>query len=411
MYLTPRKSSMPSSVLAARLKLVKPSPTVAVTAKAAELKRAGHNVIGLGAGEPDFPTPPHIVDAAIAAMRTGKTKYTAPEGIIELREAISRKLKRDNNLDYAANQISVGCGGKQTIYNALMATLNPGDEVIVPAPYWVSYTDITSLAEGKPVVVSCSAESGFKMRPEQLERAITPKTKWIILNSPSNPTGTVYTSTELRALAEVLLKHPHVFIMTDDMYEFLVYDDAKFSTIAAVEPRLYDRTLTLNGLSKAYCMTGWRVGYAAGPLTIIKAMNMIQSQSTTATSTISQWAGVAALDGDHSFIAKNNAVFKERRDLVLSMLAQAPGITCTKPEGAFYVYPSCAGVIGKKTPQGKTLATDEDFVSYLLESEGVAVVQGAAFGLSPYFRISYATATELLEDACQRIQRACAALK
>jgi len=402
---------MPSSVLAARLKLVKPSPTVAVTAKAAELKRAGHNVIGLGAGEPDFPTPPHIVDAAIAAMRTGKTKYTAPEGIIELREAISRKLKRDNNLDYAANQISVGCGGKQTIYNALMATLNPGDEVIVPAPYWVSYTDITSLAEGKPVVVSCSAESGFKMRPEQLERAITPKTKWIILNSPSNPTGTVYTSTELRALAEVLLKHPHVFIMTDDMYEFLVYDDAKFSTIAAVEPRLYDRTLTLNGLSKAYCMTGWRVGYAAGPLTIIKAMNMIQSQSTTATSTISQWAGVAALDGDHSFIAKNNAVFKERRDLVLSMLAQAPGITCTKPEGAFYVYPSCAGVIGKKTPQGKTLATDEDFVSYLLESEGVAVVQGAAFGLSPYFRISYATATELLEDACQRIQRACAALK
>lgn len=401
---------MSSSVLAARLKLVKPSPTVAVTAKAAELKRAGHNVIGLGAGEPDFPTPPHIVDAAIAAMRNGKTKYTPPEGIIELREAISRKLKRDNNLDYAANQISVGCGGKQTIYNALMATLSPGDEVIVPAPYWVSYTDITSLAEGKPIIVSCAAESGFKMRADQLDRAITPKTKWVILNSPSNPTGTVYTSTELKALAEVLLKHPHVFIMTDDMYEFLVYDDAKFSTIAAVEPRLYDRTLTLNGLSKAYCMTGWRVGYAAGPLNIIKAMNMIQSQSTTATSTISQWAGVAALDGDHSFIAKNNAVFKERRDLVLSMLSQAPGITCTKPEGAFYVYPSCAGVIGKKTPQGKTLATDEDFVSYLLENEGVAVVQGAAFGLSPYFRISYATSTELLEDACQRIQRACAAL-
>lgn len=401
---------MSSSILAARLKLVKPSPTVAVTAKAAELKRAGHNVIGLGAGEPDFPTPPHIVDAAIAAMRAGKTKYTPPEGIIELREAISRKLKRDNNLDYAANQISVGCGGKQTIYNALMATLNPGDEVIVPAPYWVSYTDITSLAEGKPVIVPCSAESGFKMRADQLERAITPKTKWVILNSPSNPTGTVYTLAELKALTEVLLKHPHVFIMTDDMYEFLVYDDAKFSTIAAVEPRLYDRTLTLNGLSKAYCMTGWRVGYAAGPLNIIKAMNMIQSQSTTATSTISQWAGVAALDGDHSFIAKNNAVFKERRDLVLSMLAQAPGITCAKPEGAFYVYPSCAGIIGKKTPQGKTLTTDEDVVSYLLESEGVAVVQGAAFGLSPYFRISYATSTELLEDACQRIQRACAAL-
>lgn len=401
---------MSSSVLAARLNLVKPSPTVAVTAKAAELKRAGHNVIGLGAGEPDFPTPPHIVDAAIAAMRAGKTKYTPPEGIIELREAISRKLKRDNNLDYTAGQISVGCGGKQTIYNALMATLNPGDEVIVPAPYWVSYTDITSLAEGKPVIVSCTAESGFKMRPDQLERAITSKTKWVILNSPSNPTGTVYTPKELKALAEVLMKHPHVFIMTDDMYEFLIYDDAKFSTIAAIEPRLYERTLTLNGLSKAYCMTGWRVGYAAGPLNIIKAMNMIQSQSTTATSTISQWASVAALDGDHSFIAKNNAVFKERRDLVLSMLAQAPGITCTKPDGAFYVYPSCAGVIGKKTPQGKTLATDEDVVSYLLESEGVAVVQGAAFGLSPYFRISYATSTELLEDACQRIQRACAAL-
>ncbi len=401
---------MSSSVLAARLNLVKPSPTVAVTAKAAELKRAGHNVIGLGAGEPDFPTPPHIVDAAIAAMRAGKTKYTPPEGIIELREAISRKLKRDNNLDYTAGQISVGCGGKQTIYNALMATLNPGDEVIVPAPYWVSYTDITSLAEGKPVIVSCTAESGFKMRPDQLERAITPKTKWVILNSPSNPTGTVYTPKELKTLAEVLMKHPHVFIMTDDMYEFLIYDDAKFSTIAAIEPRLYERTLTLNGLSKAYCMTGWRVGYAAGPSNIIKAMNMIQSQSTTATSTISQWASVAALDGDHSFIAKNNAVFKERRDLVLSMLAQAPGITCTKPDGAFYVYPSCAGVIGKKTPQGKTLATDEDVVSYLLESEGVAVVQGAAFGLSPYFRISYATSTELLEDACQRIQRACAAL-
>lgn len=401
---------MPSSVLAARLNLIKPSPTIAVTTKAAELKRAGHNVIGLGAGEPDFPTPPHIVDAAIAAMRAGKTKYPPSEGIIELREAICRKLKRDNSLEYTPAQITVGCGGKQTIYNALMATLNPGDEVIVPAPYWVSYTDITSLAEGTPVIVSCSAASGFKMHPDQLERAITPKTKWVILNSPSNPTGTVYTAKELKALAEVLMKHPHVFIMTDDMYEFLIYDDAKFSTIAAIEPRLYDRTLTLNGLSKAYCMTGWRVGYAAGPLNIIKAMNMIQSQSTTATSTISQWAAVAALDGDHSFIAQNNAIFKERRDLVVAMLAQAPGITCAKPDGAFYVYPSCAGIIGKKTPQGKHLATDEDVVSYLLESEGVAVVQGAAFGLSPYFRISYATSTELLEDACQRIQRACAAL-
>ncbi|MEZ5648814.1 MAG: pyridoxal phosphate-dependent aminotransferase [Alphaproteobacteria bacterium] len=397
--------------LANRLNRIQPSPTIAVTTKAAEMKRAGQNVIGLGAGEPDFPTPPHIVDAAIAAMRAGKTKYAPSEGIPELREAICRKLKRDNGLEYAPNQISVGCGGKQTIYNALMATLNPGDEVIVPAPYWVSYTDITALAEGTPVIVECPAESGFKLKPEQLDRAITPKTKWLVLNSPSNPTGTVYTPAELKALADVLLQHPHVLIMTDDMYEFLIYEDTKFATIAQIEPRLYERTLTLNGMSKAYSMTGWRVGYAAGRADIIKAMTMIQSQSTTSTSTISQWAAIAALDGDHSFIAKNNAVFKERRDLVLSMLGQAPGITCTKPDGAFYVYPSCAGILGKKTPQGKILKSDEDVVSYLLESEGVAVVQGAAFGLSPYFRISYATSTALLEDACQRIQRACTALR
>ncbi|MDH3235985.1 MAG: pyridoxal phosphate-dependent aminotransferase [Alphaproteobacteria bacterium] len=398
------------SFLAARLARVQPSPTVGMNTLANQLKREGRDVIGLAAGEPDFDTPQHIKDAAVTAMAEGKTKYAPPAGIPELREAIVRKLKRDNGLDYTADQISVSCGGKQTIYNALMATLNPGDEVIIPAPYWVSYTDITLLSEGEPVVVECPVEQGYKLLPEQLDAAITTKTKWLMLNSPNNPTGAGYTRGEIKALADVLLKHPHVWVMTDDMYEFVYYDDFEFSTIAEVEPKLYERTLTLNGLSKAYCMTGWRVGYAAGDLKLIKAMNMIQSQSTTSTSTISQWASVAALDGDHSFIAKHNAVFKERRDLVVSMLNQATGIQCPTPEGAFYVYPSCAGVIGKTTPDGKTLKTDEDFVKYLLEGEGVAAVHGEAFGLSPYFRVSYATATELLEDACQRIQRACAAL-
>jgi len=396
--------------IADRLSRIKPSPTIAVSTKAAELKAAGRDVIGLGAGEPDFDTPEHIKEAAAQAMAAGKTKYTAVPGILELRRAICDKFKRDNGLTYTPDQISVACGGKQSIYNALMATLNPGDEVIIPAPYWVSYPDITLLAEGEPVFVDCPESASFKLTPAALEAAITPKTKWLILNSPSNPTGAAYTRADLAALGEVLKKHPQVWVMTDDMYEFIIYDDFEFTTIAQVVPELYDRTLTLNGLSKAYCMTGWRVGYAAGPADIIKAMNKIQSQSTTSTSTISQWASVAALNGDHSFIAEHNKAFKERRDLVVSMLNQATGLTCATPEGAFYVYPSCAGAMGKKTPEGKVLKTDEDFATYLLEAEGVAVVHGEAFGLSPHFRISYATSIEALEEACQRIQRACAAL-
>ena len=398
------------SFIADRLSRIKPSPTIAVATKANELKAAGMDVIGLGAGEPDFDTPEHIKDAAKAAMDAGKTKYTAVAGTLELREAICAKLKRDNELDYTPEQITVGCGGKQTIYNALMATLNPGEEVIIPAPYWVSYPDITLLAEGTPVIVDCPEEGGFKLTPEALEAAITPQTKWLIMNSPSNPTGAAYTRDEMKALTDVLMKHDHVWVMPDDMYELIVYDDFEFTTPAQVEPGLMERTLTLNGVSKAYCMTGWRVGYAAGPVELIKAMNKIQSQSTTHTSSISQAASVAALNGPHDFVASNNAVFKERRDLVVSMLNQAPGLSCPMPEGAFYVYPSCAGAIGKKTPDGKVIGSDEDFVTYLLESEGVAAVHGEAFGLSPHFRVSYATSTELLEDACQRIQRACAAL-
>ncbi|MEQ9491749.1 MAG: pyridoxal phosphate-dependent aminotransferase [Alphaproteobacteria bacterium] len=396
--------------LADRLSLIKPSPTVGISAKANELKAAGQDVIALSAGEPDFNTPPHIVKAAEEAMAAGKTRYAPPAGVLELRQAVCEKLKRDNNLTYTPDQISVGCGGKQTIFNALMATVNKGDEVIIPAPYWVSYTDLVMLFEGKPVLVDCTAESNFKLTADQLRAAITPKTKWLILNSPSNPTGAAYTREDLAALAEVLVENPHVWIMTDDMYEFIIYDDFEFSTIAEVEPKLYDRTLTLNGLSKAYCMTGWRVGYAAGDKDLIKAMNKIQSQSTTSTSTISQWAAVAALRGPHDFIAENNKVFKERRDLVVGMLNQASGLSCLTPEGAFYVYPSCAGVIGKKTPDGKVIETDEDFVQYLLSAHGVAAVHGAAFGLSPYFRISYATATDVLEDACTRIQKACGEL-
>jgi len=398
------------SFLADRLSLIQPSPTVAVSTKAAELKAAGKDVIGLGAGEPDFDTPDHISKAAFDAINAGKTRYAPPAGIPELRKAICEKLQRDNNLSYTPDQIQVGCGGKQTIYNALMASVNPGDEVIIPAPYWVSYPDIAMLCEGKPVIVDCGQESGFKITAEQLRAAITPKTKWLILNSPSNPTGAGYSHDDLRALADVLLENDHVWVMTDDMYEFLVYDGFEFWTIAQVEPKLQPRVLTLNGLSKAYCMTGWRVGYAAGDKDLIKAMNKLQSQSTTSTSTISQWAGVEALNGDHSFIARNNEVFVQRRDLVVSMLNQAVGIDCLTPQGAFYVYPSIAGLIGRKTPAGKVIETDEDFVTYLLEEEGVAAVHGAAFGLSPHFRISYATSTELLEEACRRIQRACAAL-
>jgi aspartate aminotransferase len=398
------------SFLARRLGRIKPSPTIAVTQKAAELKAAGRDVIGLGAGEPDFDTPDHIKAAAKAAIDRGETKYTAVAGTLELRRAIAAKLKRDSGLAYAPDQITVGCGGKQTIYNALVATLDPGDEVILCAPYWVSYPDIVLLCEGEPVIVECKAEAGFRLRPQDLERAITPRSKWLILNSPSNPTGAAYARDELRAIADVLLRHPHVWVMTDDIYEYIVYDGFQFATIAQVEPRLYERTLTLNGCSKAYSMTGWRVGYAAGAKPLIEAMNMVQSQSSTHTSSISQAAAVAALNGPHDFLAERNRVFRDRRDLVVSMLNQAPGISCPTPEGAFYVYPSCKGVIGRRTPEGGTLASDEDFVTYLLESVGVACVPGAAFGLSPFFRISYATSTEALAEACRRIQRAAAAL-
>ena len=394
--------------IAEHLKRIKPSPTIAVTDKARALKAAGRNVIGLGAGEPDFDTPANIKQAAIKAIESGRaSKYTAVDGIPELKDAIAKKFKRENGLDYKASQITVGTGGKQVLYNAFMATLNPGDEVVIPAPYWVSYPDMVHLAGGTPVTVECNMASGFKMTGAQLARAITPKTKWVLLNSPSNPTGAAYTRAEIKALTDVLVKHPQVHVMTDDMYEHLVYDDFEFTTPAQVEPKLYERTLTINGCSKAYCMTGWRIGYAGGPEPLIKAMAMIQSQSTSNPAAVSQWAAVEALNGPQDFIPKHNKVFKERRDLVVSMLNQANGLKCPMPEGAFYVYPSCAGTIGRKASTGKTLASDEDFVTELLEAEGVAVVQGTAFGLGPAFRISYATKTEDLEEACRRIQRFC----
>lgn len=397
--------------LADSLARIKPSATIAVTNKARELKAAGRDVIGLGAGEPDFDTPENIKEAAIRAIREGKTKYTAVDGIPELKAAIAAKFKRENNLTYAPNQITVGTGGKQVLYNALMATLNPGDEVIIPAPYWVSYPEIVALGGGTPVEIVGPQSTGFKIGPEALEAAITPKTKWLILNSPSNPTGAGYTRAELRALADVLLKYPHVWIMTDDMYEHLVFDGFEFATIAEVEPKLYDRTLTVNGVSKAYAMTGWRIGYAGGPVELIKAIGTIQSQSTSNPSSVSQWAAVEALNGPQDYIPENAEIFKKRRDLVVSMLNQANGIVCPNPEGAFYVFPSCAGTLGKTTAGGKLLKTDEDFVTALLEEEGVAVVQGSAFGLAPYFRISYATSTEALEEACTRIQRFCGNLR
>ncbi|MEQ8332137.1 pyridoxal phosphate-dependent aminotransferase [Nisaea sp.] len=399
------------SFIADRLGRIKPSPTIAISAKARELKAAGGDVIGLSAGEPDFDTPAHIIEAAIDAMKRGDTRYTDPDGTPELKDAICRKFKRDNNLDYARNQITVGTGGKQVLYNALMATLNPGDEVIIPAPYWVSYPDMVLLAEGEPVIVPCPQEMDFKLQPEDLEKAITPKTKWIILNSPSNPSGAGYTREDMKKVTDVLMKHPHVYVMTDDMYERLVYDDFEFCTPAEVEPGLYDRTLTVNGMSKAFCMTGWRIGFAAGPVELITAIRKIQSQSTSNPSSISQAASIAALDGPQDFIAENNKAFQARRDLVVSMLNQASGLNCPTPDGAFYVYPSCAGVIGKTTPDGKVIGNDEDFCTYLLEAEGVAAVHGEAFGLSPHFRISYATSDSILEDACERIQRACAALR
>jgi aspartate aminotransferase len=394
------------------LSRVKPSATMAVTDKARALKAAGRDVIGLGAGEPDFDTPDNIKQAAVKAIMSGKAaKYTAVEGLAELKQAIVGKFKRENNLDYKPNQIIVSTGGKQVLYNALMVTLNPGDEVIVPAPYWVSYPDMVLLAGGEPVIVPSRMEDGFKMKPEALEKAITPKTKWIIFNSPSNPTGAAYTKDELKAITDVLVKHPHVWVMTDDMYEHLVYDDFKFYSVAEIEPRLYDRTLTVNGVSKAYCMTGWRIGYAGGDANLIKAMSMLQSQSTSNPVAVSQWASVEALNGPQDFIAKHNAIFKERRDLCVSMLNQSNGLKCPKPEGAFYVYPSCAGTMGKTAPSGKKITNDEEFVTELLETEGVAVVQGTPFGFGPAFRISYATKTEDLEEACRRIQRFCGNLK
>ena len=398
------------NMLASRLNRIQPSPTIAMSIKARELKAEGKDIIELAAGEPDFPTPSHIIEAAEDAMSRGETKYTDPDGTPALKQAVCDKFKRDNNLEYVTSQVTIGTGGKQVLYNALMATLNEGDEVIIPAPYWVSYPDMVLLAEGTPKIVECPLDKNFILQPEDLDRAITPKTKWIILNSPSNPTGSGYTWDDMKKITDVLIRHPNIWVMTDDMYEHLVYDDFKFCTPAEVEPELYSRTLTVNGMSKAFCMTGWRIGYAAGPENLITAIRKIQSQSTSNPSSISQAASVAALNGPMDFLAKNNEVFKQRRDLVCSMLNQASGITCPTPDGAFYVYPSCAGLIGKKTPDGKVLKSDEDVVSYFLETEGIAAVHGAAFGLSPHFRISYATSTEALEDACQRIQRACTAL-
>ena len=402
---------MPSAPLSDALSRVQPSATIAVTNKARELKAAGQDVIGLGAGEPDFDTPENIKQAAIRAIEAGHTKYTAVDGIPELKQAIIAKFKRDNELDYAINQIHVSPGGKPIIYNALLATLNPGDEVVIPTPYWVSYPDMVLLCGGEPVFAEASAADKYKLKPEALEAAISPRTKWLILNSPSNPSGAAYTEAELKALGEVLKRHPQVWILTDDMYEHLVYDDFQFKTIAQVCPELYERTLTMNGVSKSYAMTGWRIGYAGGPADLIKAMAKVESQTTSNPCSISQYAAVEALNGPQDFIAERNEVFKSRRDLVVSMLNQAKGLECPTPEGAFYVYPTCAGAIGKTSAGGRLIENDEDFAGALLDEEKVAVVFGSAFGLSPAFRISYATSTEALEEACSRIQRFCAGLR
>lgn len=398
-------------IIAKNLSRVKPSATIAVSQKARELKDAGRDVIGLGAGEPDFDTPDNIKQAGIDAINRGETKYTAVPGIPQLLEAIAAKFKRENGIEYKPSQVIASTGGKQVLYNAFAATLDPGDEVVIPAPYWVSYPDMVLLNGGEPVFVNATLENNFKITGEQLEAAITPKTKWFLFNSPSNPSGAAYSHDELKKLTDVLMRHPHVWVLTDDMYEHLCYGDFKFATPVQVEPGLYDRTLTMNGLSKAYAMTGWRVGYCAGPPELIKAMNLVQGQSTSALCSIAQWASVEALNGPQDFIEERRKIFEERRDLVVSMLNQAYGIECPSPEGAFYVYPSCAKLIGKKTPSGKVIETDEDFVTELLEAEGVAVVHGSAFGLGPNFRISYATSTEALTEACSRIQRFCASLK
>jgi aspartate aminotransferase len=393
-----------------RVQRVKPSPTLAVTARAAQLKAEGKDIIALGAGEPDFNTPAHIAEAGIAAIRSGFTRYTAVEGIPELKDAIIAKFKRDNGLEYRRDQILVSNGAKQTIYNLCGAILDPGDEAIIPAPYWVSYPDMVQLADGVPVTIFAGADQGYKITAEQLRAAITPRTRLFLLNSPCNPTGAAYTRAEIAALGKVLLEHPRIVIGTDDMYEHIYWADEPFYSLLTVVPELYDRTVTINGCSKAYAMTGWRIGYAAGPVQLIKAMDMIQGQQTSGACTIAQWASVEALNGPQDFVAKNKDIFQGRRDLVVSMLNQAKGISCPVPEGAFYVYPSCEGTIGRKTQGGKVIETDEDFVSALLEQEGVAVVHGSAFGLGPNFRISYATSEELLEEACSRIQRFTASL-
>ncbi|MBK9082317.1 MAG: pyridoxal phosphate-dependent aminotransferase [Rhizobiales bacterium] len=397
--------------LADALSRVKPSATIAVTQKARDLKAQGRDIISLSVGEPDFDTPDNIKKAAIEAIQRGETKYPPVSGIMPLREAIAKKFKRENGLDYKPTQTIVGTGGKHVLFNAFMASVNKGDEVIIPAPYWVSYPDMVLLCGGQPVFVETKLEDNFKLLPEALERAITPRTKWVLFNSPSNPSGAAYTRDELKALTDVLLKHPHVWVMTDDMYEHLTYGDFVFTTPAQVEPNLMDRTLTINGVSKAYAMTGWRIGYAAGPDRLMKAMDMLQGQQTSGACAIAQWAAVEALNGPQDCIPKFRKAFESRRDLVMSMLNQARGLKCPKPEGAFYVYPSIAELIGKIAPSGKVIATDEDFVSELLEAEGVAAVHGSAFGLGPNFRISYATSNEALEDACKKIQRFCASLR
>jgi len=398
------------SFLAASLSRVKPSATIAVTQKSRDLRAAGREVIDLSLGEPDFDTPDNIKVAAIAAIRRGETKYTPVAGIAPLKKAVAEKFKRENGLDYKPEQVIVGTGAKQILYNAFVATLNPGDEVLIPAPYWVSYPEMVLINGGEPRFVECPIETGFKLTPEALDRAITPRTKWLIFNAPSNPTGAAYSAAELKALGAVLMRHKQVWVLTDDIYEHLLYTDAEYSTLAQVEPGLKERTLTLNGVSKAYAMTGWRIGYAAGPDALIKAMTMIQSQQTSGACSIAQWASVEALTGPQDYIPKAREVFRERRDLVVSMLNQASGLRCPSPEGAFYVYPSCEGAIGKTSPSGKRIERDEDFVGELLEAEGVAVVHGEAFGLGPNFRISYAVGTEVLEEACSRIQRFCNAL-
>ena len=394
----------------AALRRVKPSATLAATDKARELARQGKDIISLSVGEPDFDTPDNVKEAAIKAIHGGKTKYTNTDGIPELKEAICAKFARENGLSYKPSQVNVSPGGKAVLFNAFVSSLSAGDEVVIPAPYWVSYPDMVLLAGGEPVTVMTTMEGGFKLQPADLEAAITPRTKWLLLNSPSNPSGAAYTRAELKAIAEVLMRHPQVWVLTDDMYEHLVFDDFEFTTIAQVEPALYDRTLTMNGVSKAYAMTGWRIGYAAGPEPLIKAMSKVMTQTTSNPCSISQWAAVEALNGTQDFIKPHQKLFQERRDLVVSMLNQASGLKCPTPEGAFYVYPSCEGLIGRKGPSGQVIRNDEDFVVQLLETEGAAAVHGGAFGLEPYFRVSYATSSEILEDACSRIQRFCASV-